>query len=249
MDTLKILATSDFHGHLPEITTPFDLLLICGDICPAHDHYYAYQINWFQHTFANWINKLPFKNEWSKVVMVGGNHDFFLERLSSLSAEIRCFNITTNNKVVILKNEEYDYEYLSDDGIKTLKIFGTPYCHIFGNWAFMISDESLEKYYSFVPDNCDIFISHDSPSTNGLGTINEGWNKGTDAGNIPLTNILKEKKPKYFFSGHIHTGNHNFEKIDNTWMANVSYINEGYRVAFPVLEFEIDKKTKMYGEH
>lgn len=77
MENLDVLVISDTHGYLPKIETPFDLLLICGDISPAHDHYYVYQINWFQHEFADWINTLPFKNEWSKVVLTGGNHDFF----------------------------------------------------------------------------------------------------------------------------------------------------------------------------
>ena len=55
---LKILATSDLHGNMPYITAPFDLLLICGDICPAHDHYFNYQIGWFQYEFSKWINTL-----------------------------------------------------------------------------------------------------------------------------------------------------------------------------------------------
>lgn len=237
---LKILATSDLHGNLPIILTPFDLLLICGDISPAHDHYYTYQSLWFQQIFAEWINMLPFKNEYSKVVMVGGNHDFFLERVNEKTPEIQLFNKNTNNRVKILKNEEYDCNLLDDDeGIKTLKIFGTPYCHIFGNWAFMISDEKLKKYYSVMPDNCDIVISHDSPTLNGLGTINQGWNAGYDAGNSVLSDIILEKKPKYFFSGHIHTGNHTFEKFGETMMANVSYIDEKYNPAFEILEFEV----------
>ena len=36
---IKIIAFSDPHGQLPIITEPFDLMLIGGDVCPAHDHY------------------------------------------------------------------------------------------------------------------------------------------------------------------------------------------------------------------
>lgn len=237
MENLKILATSDLHGHLPEITTPFDLLLICGDICPAHSHYFSYQINWFQHDFANWINTLPFKNEWSKVVMVWGNHDFVGLQISK--EHVNCFNITTKNRVKILNNEDYNFEYFTDNGIKTLKIFGTPYCHIFGDWAFMVNDETLKRYYSFMPENCDIVISHDSPSLNNIGTITEGWNSGYDAGNLPLAEEIKKKRPKYFFSGHIHSGNHNLENIEGTKMANVSYINEKYKPSYEILQIEI----------
>ena len=239
---LKILVTSDLHGNLPFITTPFDLLLICGDICPAHDHYFSFQIEWFQTKFSKWINTLPFKNENSKVVFIAGNHDFFGERIQKEHLDV--FNIETQNRCVYLRNEGYNYEYISDNGLETLSIFGTPYCKIFGNWAFMVNDELLDKKYNEIPNDLDILISHDSPDLNGLGMINEGWSKGIDAGNKILSKHIIEKMPKFFFSGHIHSGNHNFEKVGNTYMANVSYINEGYRPAYPILEFEIDSETK-----
>lgn len=247
MKNLKILVTSDLHGYLPEIKETFDLFLICGDICPVHDQYFSFQKEWFMNEFVDWINNLPLSNnpvidEFNKVVIIGGNHDFYLERVNK--NDLTEFYRKTNNRVIVLKNEEYNYEYLDDTGINSLKIFGTPYCKIFGNWAFMISNDKLEEKYNKIPENCDILISHDSPSLNNLGMIQEGWNKGTDAGNRILDEYIIEKQPKFFFSGHIHSGNHNFEKINNTYMANVSYINEKYMPAYPILEFKIDKNTK-----
>ena len=242
MENLKILVTSDLHGHLPFINTPFDLLLICGDICPAHDHSFNFQIGWFQHEFSKWINTLPFKDEFSKVVFIPGNHDFFGERIQKEHLDV--FNIETQNRAVFLRNTAYNFWYLSDEGKNEVKIFGTPYCKIFGNWAFMVSDQTLEKKFNEIPEGLDILIAHDSPDLNGLGMINEGWTKGTDAGNKILSKYVTERKPKFFFSGHIHSGNHNFEKIGDTYMANVSYINEKYQPAFPILEFELDRITK-----
>ena len=239
---LKILATSDLHGNLPYITTPFDLLLICGDICPAHDHYFNFQIGWFQHEFSKWINTLPFKNENSKVILIPGNHDFFGERIQKEHLDV--FNIETQNRCVFLRNTGYNYEYVSDNGLQTLSIFGTPYCKIFGNWAFMVGPDTLEKKFKEIPDGVDILMSHDSPSLNGLGTIFEGYNAGTDAGNKILDKYIIEKKPKYFFSGHIHSGNHAFEKVGDTYMANVSNINESYLPFYPILEFTINGETK-----
>lgn len=246
-DNLQILVTSDLHGNLPKITTPFDLLLICGDVCPAHDHYYAFQKEWIMNEFADWINSLPLspdplQESFCKIVMVGGNHDFFLEMATK--SEIDEFYKKTNHRIIILKNEEYDYEYLDENGIDSLKIFGTPYCKIFGSWAFMVTNDTLEKKYSQIPDNIDILISHDSPSLNNLGMIQQGWNKGTDAGNKILDYFIINKKPKFFFSGHIHSGNHNFQKINDTYMANVSYVNERYIPDYEILNFKINKKTK-----
>lgn len=242
MKNIDIIAFSDTHGYLPIIDTPFDLMLICGDICPAHDHYYAYQINWFQHEFASWIKTLPFKNEWSKVIIIGGNHDFVMERISK--EELKCFYIETDNKAVVLKNEEYDYETFTDNGIKTIKIFGTPYCKIFGDWAFMVSDEKLEQKFRFMPENCDILISHDAPDINNLGVISMGDWSGENAGNKVLAEAIKEKKPKIALCGHIHSGNHEFENVDGVWMANVSYVNEYYFPSHEILKFQLNPETK-----
>ena len=169
-DFLNIFIFSDPHGGLPKIESPFDLLLIGGDVSPAHDHYYSFQKEWFMTDFADWINSLPFNPDplfepFSKVVMIGGNHDCFLERITK--HEIAEFNKKTGNRVVILKNEEYDWEYIDDNGINSLKIFGTPYCKIFGNWSFMVNNDKLKEKYSKMPYNCDILLSHDAPPSPG----------------------------------------------------------------------------------
>jgi len=252
MEYLNIFVTSDLHGYLPIVTSPFDLMLICGDICPAHDHYYSFQKKWFMNEFADWINNLPLPSEptgepFCKVVIIGGNHDFFLERINN--SEIVEFNKKTFNRAIILKNTEYNYEYLDDTGINSLKIFGTPYCKIFGNWAFMVTDITLEMKYKKIPENCDILMTHDAPDINGLGMINSGWNRGTNAGNVILAEAIKEKKPKFVFCGHIHSGNHSFETVDNIMMANVSFIGEDYSPLIDntekgFLKIKLNKKTK-----
>lgn len=248
---MKVLVTSDLHGYLPEITEPFDLLLICGDVCPAHDHYFTFQKQWFETVFVEWVNCLPFKGPWAQVVMTWGNHDQVGERLTK--TDIEELRIKTGGRLVILKNQAYDFEYinnLEDTEVKTVKIFGTPYCKEFGNWAFMVSSEKLHKKYSEIPEGLDILISHDSPHINNLGLIQEGWNAGEDAGNFILDEYIREKKPRYFFSGHIHSGNHNFEIVNVhpdpeegeilVKMANVSYINERYNPVYDVLSFEYE---------
>lgn len=250
-DFLNIFIFSDPHGGLPKIESPFDLLLIGGDVSPAHDHYYSFQKEWFMTDFADWINSLPFNPDplfepFSKVVMIGGNHDCFLERITK--HEIAEFNKKTGNRVVILKNEEYDWEYLDDNGINSLKIFGTPYCKIFGNWSFMVNNDKLKEKYSKMPYNCDILLSHDAPDINGLGMICNGYYRGTNAGNVILANEIMEKKPRFVFCGHIHSGNHNLEQVDNIWMANVSYVDERYEPYYPnemgILKIKLDLNAK-----
>lgn len=241
---LKVIALSDTHGNLPQIKEEFDLMLVCGDVCPAHGHYYAYQKEWILSDYCDWINSLPFHDERSQVVMVGGNHDFFFERATD--EDIAETTKNTNSRLVVLKNETYEFEYADNNGrLHTLKIFGTPYCKKFGNWAFNLSDESLRKKYKKCPEGIDIIISHDSPVLNELGKINQGWQKGKNVGNAVLDELIYRVKPKWFFSGHIHTGNHNLVETkapdcdDIIRMANVSYLDEDYMPAYEPLILEI----------
>ena len=237
---IKLQVTSDLHGYLPEITKEFDLLLICGDICPAHDHYYAFQYQWIIYDFIPWIKSLPFKDDNSKVIMIWGNHDFIGENITN-ETRSELMHLT-DNRLVILNFEEYIYKYLdeNDGDYKELKIFGSPYCETFGNWAFMRDLDKLEKIYDCMPDNIDILITHDAPTLGNLGLIQEGKYAGTMAGNKALDNIIMKQKPKYVFCGHIHTGNHELNYVEGITMCNVSIKNEFYQAVYDILEIELD---------
>ena len=226
---IKVIVLSDIHGELLEIKENFDLMLICGDVCPAHDHYYSFQEEWIKNDYRDWINSLPFNDDNSKVVMIGGNHDFFLERAKK--QDIERLTQKTNNRLVILKNELYEFE--------GLKIFGTPYCKRFGNWAFNLSDDALRTKYAQCPENVDIIISHDSPTINGLGEITEGWQFGKNVGNVVLDELIERVKPKWFFSGHIHSGNHEISEYGVTKVANVSIKDEDYIPVYQPLMIEM----------
>lgn len=239
---MKIIATSDLHGNLPEIKTGFDLLLICGDICPTESHNKEFQRNYISNEFVNWINSLNYNSEYSKVVMVWGNHDFIGESLTPI--EVFELERKTIFRLKILNNEVFDFEFPVSDGTDTIKIYGTPYCKTFGRWAFMRNDESLKEIYSKIPKGVDILISHDSPKTNMLGTITEGPWKNYDTGNELLSSAIEDYCPKMFFSGHFHSGNHNFMKVGNTYMANVSYVNEDYEPVNKPLLIEYDEENK-----
>lgn len=237
---VKTFITSDLHGNLPVITEEFDLLLLCGDVVPAHDHYYSFQKEWVENEFVEWINGLPFKNVWSKVVMTPGNHDMVFERWDENTYSH--INGLTNGRLIILRNKEYIFDYLNVDGIKKqLKIFGTPYCQIFGNWAFMRTNGTLKKKFDEIPYNIDVLISHSSPDIEEYGCIHYQPNKiYKNAGCPILANAIKEKKPKYVFCGHIHSGNHELQVIDGTAIANVSCVDESYKFRDNMLKLYIE---------
>jgi Icc-related predicted phosphoesterase len=239
---MKFLATSDIHGYLPNITEEFDLLMICGDICPATDHSIYYQEKWVKTIFTQWINSLPYKTAWSKVILVPGNHDFWLERMSvaqKLEIEMLC-----SHRMKILRHDEYEFEYPVSDGLDSLIIFGTPYCSIFGHWAFMVNNETLEKKFSQIENDVDILLSHDSPNIYGLGDVTEGPFKREGSGNPILARHIERIKPLILHTGHFHSGNKKFEERNGTWMANVCYINEDYIPSNAVLSYNFDEETK-----
>lgn len=246
-DLISIVATSDLHGYLPKVSEEFDIMFVCGDICPAHDHYYSFQIEYLKNEFVDYVNSLPFKNPWSKIVVVGGNHDFVFERLSEI--DLTELSLKTGGRLVVLKNEHYNFEYLTPEGeIKTLKIFGTPYCRIIGNWAFTLDNQSLAEKYSVCDEDVDIIISHDSPDLNDLGTIHQAYYT-KNVGNAPLAECVLRCKPQYVFCGHIHSGNHRLELIEGTTTLakNVSYVAESYYPydeVVEVMKLYIEPKNK-----
>lgn len=238
---MKLIAISDLHGNLPVIEDDFDLMVICGDICPTFSHGYQFQKEWLEDDFVSWINSLNFKDNDSKVIFIGGNHDFFLEREGKHTAIMfNTFVKPTNGRLIYLHNELYTFQHFNENNeIKSYNIFGTPYCDIFGNWAFMRSEDILEKKFAEIPQNLDILLCHDSPKLKEIGTIHDGIHQGTDAGNKCLANEILKKKPKYVFSGHIHTGYHDLTEIDGIKLYNVSILNENYELVYYPLTLEL----------
>ena len=222
---MKAIILSDLHGYLP-ILPDFDLLLIGGDSCPTTNHSRQYQREWLGKDFAEWVNSLNYRDSYSRVVMIAGNHDLGLENISS-AAKKEWLSKIKDNRLVYLDNELYAFNYFEADEPKEVTIFGCPYCKVFGNWAFM--RENLEKYYSVIPEGVDILLTHDAADINNLGTIQMGAYAGENAGNKLLAEHVKRVHPKYYFCGHIHSGNHNLKEVDGIKMANVSIMDEYYR--------------------
>lgn len=234
---MKIAVISDLHGYLPIYPGKYwdgieecEVLLICGDILPLNiQTNMPKSKDWLIVDFKLWASDLPVE----KVYIVAGNHDFWFERNSIEAHSI----FSKYDKVTYLCNEFADHISIQDS--KVYRIFGTPYCKIFGNWAFMRNNEFLAQKYNEIPENVDIFISHDAPKVSDLGIIKEGNWSGTDAGNPVLAKYILEKKPKYAFCGHIHSGNHELQEVDGIKFANTSIVNERYDLFYKPLIIRI----------
>lgn len=219
---MKIAVTSDLHGFLPEIE-PCELVLICGDIMPLRMQRNIPQSeSWLKGEFAEWINSL----HCGLVLMVGGNHDFALANMYRDPLKQRAIlEEPTNHTLHMLDNEALS---IYDDNGKQYTVWGTPYCKIFGNWAYMYEPETLIEAYTTMPENCDIVISHDAPRLCGLGKIYQSVDQ-FDAGNPWLAEEMLRKHPKYTFCGHIHSGEHKLCILGDMKMVNVSLVNERYK--------------------
>ena len=232
---IKICAISDLHGTLPEITEPSEIMLIAGDICPVWNHSRGYQKQWLEEEFVPWVNKLPIEI----VFLIGGNHDFCLETYGKQSFWIdEVLRKPTNGKIVYLHHQAYDY--ITNDGL-TLKLFGTPYCHQFGNWAFMKQDDVLVERFKNIPEEIDILISHDPAYCFG-NTDAIIQRDGRHVGNVPLKERLlsMEKPPAIVVTGHIHSGDHNITQYKGIYCFNASILDETYSEEYVPKYFEYD---------
>lgn len=226
---MKICCMSDFHGDLINIE-PCNLVLICGDSVPLDIQSNSNKTKkWYFNTFKEWAENLPC----NKVIFIAGNHELRLPGHQILYSK----EFPKDSKVTYLCNEEYLYEF---EG-KEYRIFGTPYCRIFGNWAFMYPDKDLEYLYNMIPENLDILITHDQPYGYGDILIQENcpWANGEHIGNIQLAKAIEKKQPVYQFNGHLHSCSKRAIKIGNTTHYNVSVKNEYYEIAYEPLYLEI----------
>ncbi len=230
---IKVLAMSDLHGYLPKVDTPCDLILLCGDLIPLEDQGSTKSTKrWYFNEFKVWANQLPC----NKVLFISGNHEIHHPNHIRLYKE----EFNESCKVTYLCHEQYTYEAL--DG-KEYKIFGTPYCHIFGRWAFMFPDDVLEREYSKIPENLDILMTHDQPYGYGDVLLQKDcpWANGEHIGNKPLAKAVLEKQPRYLFVAHLHSTDHECIEIGNTKRYNVSIKDEFYNPVYKPLYLEIDK--------
>lgn len=223
---MRICAISDLHGQYNFECPEAEILCIAGDIVPGWAQFDTESsLIWFEEEFIPWCEKQPAK----KVFFIAGNHDWFLYKLAP--DVIKNLTSKFSEKVTYLIDETV--EYTSEEDGQTYKIYGTPWCHQFYDWAFMTSDEELEKIFEKIPEDTDILISHDAPyGRTDLLLQNKRFMDRGHIGNIPMTHRLEKISPKLHFTGHLHSCNHVPEDYNGTTTVCVSMIDEDYRMNY-----------------
>lgn len=219
---MNILAISDLHGLLPQLPS-FDLLIIAGDISPTTAHKQDYQKDWLNREFMYWIRNLKYNNEFSKVILIGGNHDNYLSKCNPEEIRDHLF-VNSNKRLVYLYDSLYNFEYMDvNNNLQTISIYGTPWTPTFGRWHFMQNEEELKKIYSKIPQNIDILVNHGMPyMTNDIAF---DFHRGSTS----LADAIVCKEPKVFIGGHLHDPlNNKPDTFAKTTVYNVASVDESY---------------------
>lgn len=206
---MKIVCTSDLHGHLPEIPD-CDLLLLCGDYSPNTQT----EVFWLGKTFAPWLREL---SERMKIIGVAGNHDFTFEE--------QPYDIVP-----------LAWTYLQDSGTEFggLKFWGSPWQPRFYDWAFNADEDRLEMIWELIPQDTDVLLLHGPP--HGYGDFSPYGQVHT--GSPSLLRRIEQVKPKLVVAGHIHSGYGRY-MIGDTIFVNASHVNEQYKPTNPPVVIEL----------
>lgn len=226
---MRIVATSDFHGTLPDIPE-CDLLLIGGDVCPVWDHHLPFQRKWLLNDFAEWLDVQPA----SVIVGIGGNHDFALQDDPALGHALPWAYFNNEARVIS-----------PGLGVPDLKVFGSPYSNRFGKWAFMKSEGELAEMYRAIPRDIDILLVHGPPYGFGDKVPGKVWVGATwteeRVGSTSLANQLAyDMWPnlKMVVFGHIHEGYGEYS-LKQARVLNVSQMNDEYRPVNPPMVIDL----------
>ncbi len=233
---LRIVAMSDMHGELPVEVQKCDVVVIAGDIMPLDiQRNIPASAKWFKEVFIKWANGLPCH----KVILVAGNHDFWMEteRWRGLYPHTPCITYS-----LLSPNKDSKIIYLRDSGYEFngYKFWGSPWVDGLPCWAF--NTETQATYFNKIPQDTDILITH-APAYGEVGTVlQKCWNYRSNYGSIALRKVLEEEgcQIKLSFAGHIHSGLHAGEKIGNTMCYNVSIKDENYKYVYEPFYIELE---------
>lgn len=235
-DKIKFAAISDLHGNL-----------IAGDIIPldiqSNDRKSE---KWFKEVYQEWADRQPAK----RIVLVAGNHDFFLYNMSNNLPKI---NTALGEKTTYLENST---TLITTDEVpnKVVHIYGSPLCKIFYDWAFMypydyqrevfdkvrgLTKEKLETEFPGY-DIYSIVLTHDAPyGCSDILLEKTPYTNGENLGNEEIRNLLVDMKPDLNLHGHLHSTNHDAGYIGDTEVRNVSILSEKYSVMYEPYYFEV----------
>jgi hypothetical protein len=220
---MKVVATADTHGRLPEIPE-CDLYIMGGDVCPLiSDRDLPVSASWLKKKFMPYLEQVPAK----EVVWLAGNHDFVLEHYPWVTNELCRGPVKESGRI----------HYLQDDCIwlNGLKVHGTPRTPGLPSWAFPADGKEAEAIFAGIPSDLDILVAHSPPYG-----YSDRISYARHVGCSELLARCKVVKPKVIITGHIHEG---FGEYETSWggkLYNVAHNNEYYEPVNAPIEITVE---------
>lgn len=231
---MTIYAISDMHGNLNGLNPAgCDVVVVAGDFAPLSGfgkwHVYE-QKKWTQSKFFEWIEKYPD----IQFIITPGNHDMFADPKYQAAYRDMNFSVQWPSNAKLLLNSGCEFN--------GLRFWGTPNVPIINHrWAFESDDETLRRRFSAIPEKVDVLVSHGPPRISGQA-LDISLEYGVDSpafGSYELAAAVFDKKPRYMFCGHIHSGQHGRTAFNGTAIYNVSRVDESYEIAYEPAVVEI----------
>jgi Icc-related predicted phosphoesterase len=202
---MRLIATSDWHGALPDRLPDGDVLVIGGDTLPL-DHRLEAQREHFSTVVVPYLAGLPYE----RILLIAGNHDFLFDSPLPWRDELPA-----------------NLSYLSDEAVEIdgVRFYGSPWSVFLRGWVFMEREFQLERRWGQIPAGTDVLIVHGPPyraldkTTPRMG--------GEHVGSTSLREWITAHEPWVVVCGHIHEA-FGVDRIGPTTIYNVSYLDETY---------------------
>ena len=196
---MKILCTSDLHGHWGFLSLPeADVLVVAGDFTVYGRLDEVAQFNLRLATY-------PFKHK----IVIAGNHDWALYEKD-----------TRDYARKLITNAHY----LEDAGVEIdgVKFWGSPWTPQFFDWAFMLPRWEIHKKWDLIPPDTDVLITHGPP----CGQRDSSYSP-EPSGCEALRDAVQRVKPKLHIFGHMHEA-YGTSFNEHTGFINASRCNRAY---------------------
>ncbi len=218
---MKVVCVSDTHGRHREVTVPpGDLLVHAGDVTRHGTEREAAD-------FAAWLSGLPHPAK----VVVGGNHDGWLEREPAAARRMLA-----------------PAAYLVDEGVTVagLRVWGSPWQPWFLAGAFNLPrGRRLRERWDLIPEGTGLLVTHAPPG--GVRDQVTWWlplavsvasGRGGRAGCDDLREAVARVAPRLHVFGHIHEG-YGLETRGATTYVNASACDTAFRAVNAPVVVEI----------
>eukprot|EP00727_Mastigamoeba_balamuthi_P001510 m51a1_g11356 hypothetical protein (257) ;mRNA; r:7246-8136 len=211
---VRLVLLSDTHEQEGGLAVPAgDVVVHAGDLSYTGDPQAL-------RSFARWLRGLPHPHK----VVVAGNHDLTLDP----AHYDRAFHDVKFGQAAIEEaaaDLRASCTYLENSSAECagLRFWGSPCSPGFGDWAFSLDAEGLERTWAMIPQDTDVVVTHGPAYGHGDLCISEDR-----AGCKVLLRRILATQASLHVAGHIHEGR-GVTHEGGVCFVNASAVNVGYQ--------------------